>query len=321
MTGDRKKSWRGSFAIPMIPFDEKDRIDEDVLRAEIEYCVECGVGGIPVPMMVSEYDVLSEAERRLVVEKTVEAADRRAPVVANCTAPNRATAMEYARFASNQGADAVIAMVKPGRMADYESIREYYAGIAEAAGGLPVFIQSHDFAPLSVDQLVRLCTEIENVNWIKEEATPAERRITELLARNCPEIHGVMGGYGGIRLITEWERGSSGLIHACDFCDVVQHIWELLDAGEQAEAEELFDRFLPTLVLLQMGGLEFSKRFMVKRGVFRSDRVRWRKKQFDAHDLREFDRVYERIQPYLRWPRIKKGGRPPAAQSQGSGAP
>ena len=31
------KEWRGSFAIPMTPYDDKDRIDEDVLRAELSF--------------------------------------------------------------------------------------------------------------------------------------------------------------------------------------------------------------------------------------------------------------------------------------------
>ena len=48
------KEWRGSFAIPMTPYDEQDRIDEAVLAAEIEFCIESGVGGLVVPVMVSE---------------------------------------------------------------------------------------------------------------------------------------------------------------------------------------------------------------------------------------------------------------------------
>ena len=40
------KEWRGCFAIPMTPFDDKDRIDEDVLCAEIEFCIQSGVGGV-----------------------------------------------------------------------------------------------------------------------------------------------------------------------------------------------------------------------------------------------------------------------------------
>jgi len=29
-----ESEWRGSFAIPMTPFDDQDRIDRDALRAE-----------------------------------------------------------------------------------------------------------------------------------------------------------------------------------------------------------------------------------------------------------------------------------------------
>ena len=59
-----------------------------------------------------------------------------------------------------------------------------------------------------------------------------------LIDRKCPAIDGVMGGYGGRYMITEWARGAAGVIHACPFCDVVQRIWELLDAGEEAAARE-----------------------------------------------------------------------------------
>jgi hypothetical protein len=133
--------------------------------------------------------------------------------------------------------------------------------------------------------------------------------MTDILSRDCPQIYGVMGGYGGVRLITEWERGSCGLIHACNFCDVVQYLWELLDGGELPEAESLFERFLPLLMVETMGGSEIQKEFMVKRGVFRNHLCRWRRKGFDAHDMREFDRAYSRIEPYLRWPKIKKNPR------------
>ena len=51
----KDRPWRGSFAIPMTPFDAHDRIDEDLLRAEIEFCIQSGVGGLVVPVMVSEF--------------------------------------------------------------------------------------------------------------------------------------------------------------------------------------------------------------------------------------------------------------------------
>ena len=73
------RNWRGSFAIPMTPF-ERDRIDEDVLAAEIEFCVACGVAGIVSPVMVSEFRFLSEEERRTMIRIPVNVAAGRWPI-------------------------------------------------------------------------------------------------------------------------------------------------------------------------------------------------------------------------------------------------
>ncbi|HEY3290176.1 MAG TPA: dihydrodipicolinate synthase family protein, partial [Anaerolineae bacterium] len=104
------KPWRGCFAIPMTPFDDNDRIDEDVLRAEIEFIVKSRVGGIVTPVLVSEFQALSEDERRLMMRIPVEVAAKRVPVVVNVAAVNAPLAVAYARFAQEIGADAVIAM-------------------------------------------------------------------------------------------------------------------------------------------------------------------------------------------------------------------
>ncbi len=43
------RNWRGSFAIPMTPFDDQDRIDEEALRAEVRFCIEAGARGLVGP--------------------------------------------------------------------------------------------------------------------------------------------------------------------------------------------------------------------------------------------------------------------------------
>lgn len=293
-------TWRGSFAIPMTPFDENDRIDERVLADEIEFCIGSGVGGIVVPVMVSEFQALSDEERRLLIRLPVEVAARRVPVVANCAAINTPLAVSLAVYAERCGADAVIAMPPYGLPPDFDTVFAYYRAISDAVS-IPVWIQNAGLVPLSVDQLVRLCSEIEHVSWIKEEVVPSPNRIGTLVARNCSEIHGVMGGAGGRYMITERERGAKGVIHACQFCDVIQRIWELLDAGQEQEGRELFERVLPGLTLEGLMGMAFSKEIMVRRGVFRNHRMRSQARPLDGDDLREIDRVWERIGPYLTW--------------------
>jgi dihydrodipicolinate synthase/N-acetylneuraminate lyase len=296
------REWRGSFAIPMTPFDEQDRIDQDALRDEIEFCVQAGARGLVTPVMVSEFFYLSEDERRLMIRIPVEQAAGRIPVVANCAAVSTPLAVSYARYAEEEGADAVIAMPPYIHRPDWERIREYYQAISDAVT-VPVWIQNAGLAALSPDQIVTLCTQIERVSWVKEEVAPSTHSIGALMARNCPAIEGVMGGAAGRYMITERARGAVGVVHACEICDVVQEIWRLLDAGEEGAARDLFERALPALELEGLMGMAFAKEIMVRRGVFVNHRMRLAARPLDEDDLREIDRVWERLQPYLRWRR------------------
>jgi dihydrodipicolinate synthase/N-acetylneuraminate lyase len=81
----------------------------------------------------------------------------------------------------------------------------------------------------------------------------------------------------------------------------VQKIWELLDAGEMDAAGDLFEHLLPALIIEGLMGMACAKEIMIRRGVFKNNRVRSRARPLDEQDLREIDRVWERIQPYLIW--------------------
>ncbi|MBM3189928.1 MAG: dihydrodipicolinate synthase family protein [Chloroflexi bacterium] len=295
-----EKDWRGSFAIPMTPFDDQDRVDEDVLAAEIEFCIESKVGGIVVPVMVSEFRLLSEDERRTLMRVPIEVSRGRVPIVANVAAVNTPLAVCYAEYAQKLGADAVIAMPPYIHKPDFGRIYEYYSAINQVVD-VPIWIQNASAAPCSVDQIVTLCSEIEHVSWVKEEVPPSWKNIANLVARKCPEVHGVMGGGGGRTLITEWQRGSAGCVHACQFCDLLQRIHDLLDAGQLGEAGDLFEKLLPAVVAEGQFGMAYAKEIMVRRGVFKNNRIRTESKPLDENDLWEIDRIWERIQPYLTW--------------------
>jgi dihydrodipicolinate synthase/N-acetylneuraminate lyase len=295
-----ERPWRGSFAIPMTPYDDTDHINEDDLAAEIEFCIESGVGGIMTPLMVSEFRSLSEDERRLMMRIPVEVSAGCTPIIVNVAAVNKPLAVEYAQYAQKIGADGVIAMPPYIHKPDFQRIYEYYQAISEVVD-VPVFIQNASVAALSADQLVQLCTEIENVSWVKEEVPPSTRNISTLLAKNSPAVKGVMGGGGGRPMMTEYTRGSKGVIHACQFCDVLQAVWDLLDEGEMDAAGDLFEHLLPSIMLEGMLGMAYAKEIMVRRGVFTNNRMRTTAKPFDEYDIQEIDRTWERIQPYLIW--------------------
>jgi hypothetical protein len=102
-------------------------------------------------------------------------------------------------------------------------------------------------------------------------------------------------------MMTEHARGSKGVVHACQFCDVVHNVWNLLDAGEIDAAGDLFEKLLPGLMTEGLMGMAFAKEIMVRRGVFKNNRVRSRSNPLDDGDMIEIDRIWARIQPYLTW--------------------
>jgi len=79
----------------------------------------------------------------------------------------------------------------------------------------------------------------------------------------------------------------------------VQRIWDLLDAGSLNEAETWYERALPAINLEFAMGMAFAKYLMVKRGVFKNTRMRAQAHPLDADDIREIERVYARLEPYL----------------------
>ena len=138
---------------------------------EIEFCVGCGVGDLVTPVMVSEFFVLSEAERRLMVRVPVEQAAKRLPG-GQLRRSQHAAGRGYARYCQEVGADAVIAMPPYIGRADFATVQAYYRAISDAVT-VPIWIQNAGLAALSVEQVVQLCEEIEHVCWVKERWLPA----------------------------------------------------------------------------------------------------------------------------------------------------
>jgi 4-hydroxy-tetrahydrodipicolinate synthase len=286
----------------MTPYDERDHIDEDAYRAEMRFLIESNVAAIAAPLMVGEFFVLSEAERKLIVRLSVEECRGSGiPVIGNCAGVNTPLAVEYARYHQEVGADAVIAMPSYVGKPDWDLIYQYFKAINDAVT-IPIWIQNASIAALSMDQIVRLCDELEHVSYVKEEVPPETHNISTLVAKNTAgSIKGIVGGAGARYLLTERDRGGLGSMHACQFADIVQRTWDLMDDGRTQEGEDLFDALLPGLILEGLMGMAFAKEVMVRRGVFKNHRVRANSKPFDAGDLREIDRVYRRLEPHFVW--------------------
>ena len=302
MSYDLKKA-HGSSAIPMTPFTEEDRIDEEILAREIEFIVRCGSTSITTPVMVSEFENLSESERKLMIKIPCEVAGGRLAVIANVAAPCTPQAVEYAAYAQKCGADAVIAMPPAG--VSFEFIQSYFQKISNAVS-IPVMIQNHSMAGtmLSPQQIMQLCEEIENVKWVKQEVLPGPVSITRLRQAATPALEGIMSGYGSQYAPLDFARGAIASIHACEWADLVQQVWDLFVAGKEAEGRELHYRVLPALQLEGILGMRYAKQVMIRRGIFKNTIMRKAASELSDDDMKEIDRIFELVAPYMKDVRV-----------------
>ena len=102
--------FRGIFGIPVTPFNTDDSLDKKSLEKIIHFTIENGCNGIVMPVMASEYQTLTDLERKTIIEKTVQITNTRIPVVAGVTGNSNVHSLELAKFSEDTGADAVIAM-------------------------------------------------------------------------------------------------------------------------------------------------------------------------------------------------------------------
>lgn len=291
----------GSGAIPMTPFDKHDRIDIDILEKEIDFIASSGAASICTPVMVSEFEQLSEEERKIMIRVPLEINQGRCAVIANVAAVNTNLAVEYAEFAQKLGADCVIAMGPYVRPVEFSLVKAYFKAISDAIS-IPIMIQNaSNTAQLSNEQILELCEDIENVRYIKQELKTGSPSIEELLNVKTDALEMVVSGFAAKFSPLDYNLGAMATIHACQYCDVVQRIWDLLFAGKEDEARTLHYQLLPALELETTFGMTYAKEVMVRRGIFKNTRTRTKASGLSKQGYKELNKVWEKIEPLFTW--------------------
>jgi len=290
------QGFRGVFTIPVTPFDRHGNIDEDSLKNEVDWCVRAGAHGIVAPVNASESPTLLDDERKRVTRLVVETTTKRVPVVIGVSGVSTQASVMFTKYARQVGADAVIAMPPYGvRLADPESVFAFYQAVADAADGLPVFIQNWGGPAgtiMTAHLMTRLMTEIDNVSYLKEETANAGHLMTTVLATAGDACEGIMGGIGGRYLMDEFRRGACGTMPACQTTDIHVNIWNALEVGNLDKARRTFYRLLPLLNMEAAFGPIVYKEVLKRRGVIANTTLRSRRDSgLDEYDHKELDEI------------------------------
>jgi 4-hydroxy-tetrahydrodipicolinate synthase len=236
--------FEGVIPAVMTPFDESGSVDTGTLARNAAWLLENGVSGLVATGTMGEAQSLSAAERRLVIETLVEAADREVSVTAGVSSETAATSIGYAADAAAAGADALMLLPPLGYSGDEREIEAFYRAVAEA-GELPIMVYNNpkssgtDMRP---ELLARLAA-IDGVVAVKECSGDA-RRIAEIL--NATEDFEVLVGGDDWALegvcagATGWVAGVANVAPR----ECVE-LFRLCSEGRLDEARTVYARILP----------------------------------------------------------------------------
>jgi dihydrodipicolinate synthase/N-acetylneuraminate lyase len=296
------RPWRGIFPIVVTPFTSTYELDEASLRKVVRFCIEAGARGLVGPANASEFATLSDDERRRWLEIVVGETGGQVPIVASTTCGHALPAIALSRTAQALGADCVMSMPPHVLHPDAAGCYEYYRALSGALD-IPIMIQNYIGpvgTPMSPELMARMCRELPHVEYIKEETLPSSRMVSATVAAAGTACKGVFGGQAGQYMLDEYRRGAVGNMPACHTTDVMQAIWDKLEAGEEAGARTLFNRVLPLISYERQYGVALYKEILYRRGVIATRLSRAPGAWLDDQDRAEVDAILADVEPLFK---------------------
>jgi len=240
-----KSFLQGSFVALVTPM-KGGRVDDRALADLVEWHVKSGTRGLVPCGTTGESPTLSHEEHRAVVDRVVEKAEGRIPVVAGSGSNSTDEAVSLTKHAVKAGAQGVLVITPYYNKPTQDGLYAHFAKVAEAAGDLPVVLYnvpsrtSVDLLPPTVE---KLCRNVPNVVAIKE-ATGNVDRASELLDR-IPDLI-VLSGDDSLTLPI-MAVGGAGVVSV--LANIVPAETQALCAaaakGDLAEARRLHKRLYP----------------------------------------------------------------------------
>jgi dihydrodipicolinate synthase/N-acetylneuraminate lyase len=285
---------RGIVPILVTPFDEREHIDEDSLRREVDFLIDAGVHGLGIAL-ASEIQRLTDGERETLIRIVVDQVHQRTPVVVNTGAQASFTAALYSCQAEDLGADAVMCL--PPNQASGTEVRAYFKAISDAVK-VPIFIQDQQTAPVSAGLIRDIAELAPMVRYAKVESPPQALNVQRAVELAGDRVQ-IFGGAGGTFLVEELRRGSVGSMPWPSQPHAFVQIWNAWQVGDVHLAREIHTREIVPFARLATTGLRLDhtihKELLRRRGVIRRADVRAPSDPLDEVTARELDQLCDEL--------------------------
>ena len=171
--------FHGVFPYLVTPIGASGQIRTDVLARLCVDLIEAGVHGLTPLGSTGEFAYLNNAQRRAVVQTTIEGTKGRVPVVAGVASTSTSDAVAQARSYQELGADGILAILEAYFPLQDAQVESYFRAIADAVD-IPVVIYTNpnfQRSDLTLDCIARLATH-PRIQYIKDASTNTGRLLS-----------------------------------------------------------------------------------------------------------------------------------------------
>jgi 4-hydroxy-tetrahydrodipicolinate synthase len=171
--------FHGVFPYLVSPIDAQGRIQTNVLGKLADDLIKAGVHGLTPLGSTGEFAYLTREQRTAVVQSTIEAANKRVPVVAGVASTSTADAVAQAKSYQALGADGILAILESYFPLKDAQIESYFRAIADSVD-IPVVIYTNpqfQRSDLTLDVIARLA-EHPRIGYIKDASTNTGRLLS-----------------------------------------------------------------------------------------------------------------------------------------------
>jgi 4-hydroxy-tetrahydrodipicolinate synthase len=171
--------FHGVFPYLVSPVDANGQIRTDILERLCDDLIKSGVHGLTPLGSTGEFAYLNNVQRIAVVQATIDAAQRRVPVVAGVASTSTTDAVAQAKAYQKMGADGILAILEAYFPLGDAQVESYFRAIADAVD-IPVVIYTNpqfQRSDLSLDVIARLSAH-PRIQYIKDASTNTGRLLS-----------------------------------------------------------------------------------------------------------------------------------------------
>lgn len=208
----KKSVFEGAATALVTPF-KNGEIDFDTLKNNIEWQIKEGIDALCVCGTTGENASMSIFEKEKVIAFSAEVINKRVPLIAGTGSCNIANSLALTRFASSNGADAVLVVTPYYNKGNGEAIDKSFYTIAEG-GGISLIIYnvpSRTGYDMPVEQVLRLSTH-PLICGIKEACGNIDK--VQRLTCALPDDFAVYSGNDS-QILPIYSLGGKGVISVC----------------------------------------------------------------------------------------------------------